>query len=63
MLILYIFAILFYSNIAYAYIGPGIGVGLLLSILVFIFVIILLVLFSLFYPIKFLFSKFKKKKD
>jgi len=52
---------LYFASTAYAYIGPGMGGGVIAGILGILFAIFLGLVAIIWYPIKRLISRFKKK--
>tara|TARA_Y100000741_G_scaffold145688_1_gene109979 strand:+ start:218 stop:445 length:228 start_codon:yes stop_codon:yes gene_type:complete len=54
---------LFYSNLAYGYIGPGLGLGSLLIALGTVGAILLALISLLYYPLKKLFINLFKNKN
>lgn len=54
--------ILFFCNSAYAYVGPGVGAGVIAGIIGFLGAIFLVLIGTVYYPIKRILKKKKKKK-
>ena len=54
--------LIFFPNLAYAYMGPGLGLGAILTALTFLGLIILAFFGIIFYPLKKLYKKLLKDK-
>ncbi len=54
--------LIFFPNLAYAYIGPGLGLGAILTALTFLGLIILAFFGIIFYPLKKFYKKLLKDK-
>ena len=57
-----IFFLIIFQGYAYAYIGPGLGLGAILTMLTFVGLIILAFFGVIFYPLKKIIVKLRKKK-
>ena len=62
MIYVFILFLIFYSNVAYAYIGPGIGSGIIAATIGVIFAIFAALFGILWFPIKRFFKKKKRCK-
>lgn len=62
-LINFLIILIFFPNLAYAYMDPGLGLGAILTALTFVGLLILAFFVIIFYPLKKLYKKlFKKEK-